>query len=97
MYVTLQACSYWHPYLSLVPNNENCGPPMVWSESDRERLLEGTGVNKLVDGDMEKMDHDFTSTVLPFMKRHSEIFRYGCDHQQCLDFHTIIFAEYLDL
>ena len=61
--------------MTLVPNNEGCGPPMLWSEADRERLLEGTYVSKLVENDLERIEHDFRNVVLPFMQKHPQVFR----------------------
>lgn len=48
---------------------------MLWSELDRHRLLQGTCVNSLVDGDLERIEADFRSVVLPFMQKHPQIFR----------------------
>ena len=42
-----------------------------------ERLLEGTGVRERVKSDMQRIGDDFQTVVLPFMQRHSELFRYS--------------------
>ncbi len=74
----IQSESKWFPYLTLVPNNEEAGSalPLLWSECERERLLSGTGVQERVEGDLRKIDTDFQTVVLPFMKRHPDLFRY---------------------
>lgn len=72
----LQESSYWWHYLSLVPNNDDCSPPMLWAESERARLLEGTGLLRRVDNDLERIEEDFTTLVLPFMQKYQHYFRY---------------------
>ena len=48
---------------------------MMWEESERKRLLTGTGVDVRVRRDLERIDHDFSSLVLPFMKANPAMFR----------------------
>ena len=70
-----QSKSHWHAYLNLVPNNEDCGPPMLWSKADRARLLEGTCMSQLVESDLKRIEDDFRNVVLPLMKKNPQIFR----------------------
>ena len=65
--------SRWQSYLDLVPNNGSCPPPMLWKESDRQRLLKGTGIDFLVQQDLQRVVEDYTSIVEPFFKRHSAV------------------------
>lgn len=71
-----QSNSHWHPYLALVLGNVHPGPPMLWAESERKRLLRGTGVEERVEQDLKRVEEDFTAAVLPFMQRHTHSFRY---------------------
>ena len=59
-----------------MPNNNDCSPPMLWAESERGRLLEGTGLLRRVDNDLERIEEDFTTLVLPFMQKYQHYFRY---------------------
>jgi SET domain-containing protein 6 len=64
----------WSPYLQLVPNPESLDPPMMWSKSERERLLSGTSLLSNVDNDLKDIQSDYDTIVKPFMQRHPEIF-----------------------
>jgi hypothetical protein len=48
---------------------------MLWAESERVRLLEGTGLVRRVEDDLERIEEDFTSLVLPFMQKYQHCFR----------------------
>jgi len=48
---------------------------MLWSTSERGRLLQGTGVEERVERDMLRIEEDFETVVLPFMQRHPQVFR----------------------
>ena len=74
--VHLQNHSHWHPYLSLVLGSMQPGPPMLWGEAERGRLLGGTGLEEKVAGDLERIENDFRNVVLPFMQRHLREFRW---------------------
>ena len=69
----MQGKSGWQPYLNLVPNNSKCPPAILWSECDRKRLLEGTGVDTLVERDLKRVHEDYETIVLPFFKRHISV------------------------
>ena len=70
-----QASSAWEPYLSLVPSKRAPGPPLMWSEEERRRLLVGTGVRERVERDRGSIARDYEEIVLPFMQRHPQLFR----------------------
>ena len=53
------------------------GPPMLWAESERKRLLTGTGVEERVEEDLKRVEEDFMAAVLPFMQCHTHTFRYS--------------------
>ncbi len=67
----------WFPYLALVPNNEDVKSalPLLWSKCERGRLLAGTCVEEMVEEDLLRIEADFETVVLPFMKRHPEVYR----------------------
>lgn len=48
---------------------------MLWAESERVRLLEGTGLVRRVEDDLERIEEDFTTLVLPFMQKYQHYFR----------------------
>jgi len=66
--------SHWDAYLNLVPNNSNL-VPMLWSENEYGRLLEGTGVARWVASDKERMREDHQSLLQPFMKNNPDLFQ----------------------
>lgn len=72
---SLQSSSYWHSYLSIVPSETAPGPILQWSHLERRRLLRGTGVEQRVQRDQENIIRDYSEIVLPFMRRHPELFR----------------------
>lgn len=75
--LSLQSSSYWHSYLSLVPSKNAPGPLLQWTHRERDRLLRGTGVERRVQRDKENIARDYSDIVLPFMRRHPELFRCG--------------------
>lgn len=75
MILLMQDSGFWWHYLSLVPNNDECGPPMLWAESERHRLLQGTGLERKIDADLERIKEDFTELALPFMQKYPQYFR----------------------
>ena len=58
-----------------MPNYDDCSPPMLWPESERVRLLEGTGLINRVERDLERIKEDFTALTLPFMQKYQQYFR----------------------
>ena len=69
-----QGYSHWQPYLNLVPASQSNPPPLLWSSKEREQFLKGTGVYELVEDDLFHSLQDYENVVLPFMKRHQELF-----------------------
>nr|XP_056718669.1 N-lysine methyltransferase SETD6 [Euleptes europaea] len=66
--------SYWGPYFSLWHDFSGLDHPMFWSEEERRRLLQGTGVSEAVDKDLANIQTEYSSVILPFLKAHPEIF-----------------------
>eukprot|EP00731_Ephydatia_muelleri_P003609 Em0001g3609a len=85
----LESSSKWYPYLQLVPNYGSAGPPMLWSESQRDTLLSGTSVLQSVHTDAENIARDYAAIVLPFMQRHTDLFQ---PHLQSLDLYKQMVA-----
>ena len=56
---------------------------MLWSKSERERLLSGTGVDGLIEQDLSRLQQDYQMIVLPFLQRHSNCIS-KCFHYQQL-------------
>ncbi|XP_064194095.1 N-lysine methyltransferase setd6-like [Anguilla rostrata] len=65
--------SYWGPYLSLWPDFKVLDHPMFWSEEERVRLLQGTGVPEAVDTDLANIRKEYSDIVLPFMRLHPDL------------------------
>ncbi|XP_041347879.1 N-lysine methyltransferase setd6-like [Gigantopelta aegis] len=70
--------SKWRPYLDLIPDFKELDLPMFWSLSDRENLLCGTGVQEAVDHDMTNLTKEFNTCVLPFVRKHQQVFSAAC-------------------
>ncbi|KAG9352544.1 hypothetical protein JZ751_020958 [Albula glossodonta] len=65
--------SYWGPYLSLWPNLKTLDHPMFWSEDERVRLLQGTGIPEAVDNDLNSIQREYSDIVLPFIRSHPDL------------------------
>ncbi|VDH95937.1 N-lysine methyltransferase SETD6 [Mytilus galloprovincialis] len=66
--------SKWRPYLDLVPDFKQLDLPMFWTETERKSLLKSTGVIEAVDKDLKNISTEFNDIVLPFVKKHSDLF-----------------------
>ncbi|XP_013416662.1 N-lysine methyltransferase setd6 [Lingula anatina] len=78
MYEYTNPQSKWKPYLELVPEFEELHLPMFWERSEMEQELRGTGVIKNVDRDLEFIEKEFSGIVLPFVKKHEDVFPALC-------------------
>ncbi|KAL5016620.1 hypothetical protein ScPMuIL_006209 [Solemya velum] len=78
MYEYTKPTSKWRPYFDLVPNFAELDLPMLWDESDRERLLQGTGVKQAVETDVTSLTKEFEELVLPFLRKHRDHFDDRC-------------------
>ncbi|GAB1607958.1 N-lysine methyltransferase SETD6-like [Argonauta hians] len=76
--------SKWRPYFNLVPDFNSMYQPLFWSEGSRERLLQATGIQKLVETDLTLINYDFNNIILPFVQQHSDVFSPICRN---LDFY----------
>ncbi|XP_060892899.1 N-lysine methyltransferase setd6 isoform X2 [Labrus mixtus] len=65
--------SHWKPYLSLWTNFKTLDHPMFWSKEERDRLLRGTGIPEAVDTDLANIQKEYTDVVLPFIKKHPDL------------------------
>ncbi|CAH1801282.1 unnamed protein product [Owenia fusiformis] len=81
--------SKWRPYLEIVPDFDELDLPMFWPMNDVEAELQGTGVISAVKTDIDNINNEFNNIVLPFMKRHAELFP---DKIQNLDFYKKMVA-----
>lgn len=59
-------------YLIVLQKKENSVPTVVRNE--RELLLQGTGIAEAVNKDLESINKEFNSVVLPFMRNHPDLF-----------------------
>ncbi|CAN9499476.1 unnamed protein product [Ophioblennius macclurei] len=73
LYEYTSSQSHWKPYLSLWSNFKTLDHPMFWSKEERDRLLKGTGVPEAVDRDLENIRQEYTDVVLPFMRKHPDL------------------------
>lgn len=67
---------------------------MLWSEGDRERLLTGMGVDRLVKRDFKLIASDYRTTAEPFMRRHPDIYRKRFISQQLYEQVTAFVMSY---
>ncbi|PIO31799.1 N-lysine methyltransferase setd6 [Aquarana catesbeiana] len=74
MYEATDAGSPWAPYFGLWPRLVPPDLPMFWSEKERSELLEGTGVPDAVSKDLDNIEQEYKTIVLPFILRHPELF-----------------------
>ncbi|XP_007553226.1 N-lysine methyltransferase setd6 isoform X1 [Poecilia formosa] len=73
LYESTSPESHWRPYLSLWPGFKALDHPMFWSKEERDKLLKGTGVPEAVATDLSNIQREYTDIVLPFIKRHPEL------------------------
>ncbi|XP_056307874.1 N-lysine methyltransferase setd6 [Danio aesculapii] len=73
LYEYTSSTSHWKPYLSLWPNFRTLDQPMFWSENERDKLLKGTGIPESVITDLRKLQDEYNSVVLPFIKSHPDL------------------------
>ncbi|KAL4240291.1 N-lysine methyltransferase setd6 [Mactra antiquata] len=78
MYEYNNPSSFWRPYLDLVPDFKQLDLPMFWSSKERDTLLQGTGVNDAVNTDLQNIENEFTSIVLPYIEKHNDKFSPVC-------------------
>uniref|UniRef100_H3AWK3 N-lysine methyltransferase SETD6 n=1 Tax=Latimeria chalumnae TaxID=7897 RepID=H3AWK3_LATCH len=66
--------SHWKPYFSLWMDFKGLEHPMFWSEQERAKLLQGTGIPEAVATDLINIQKEYNTIVLPFMKSHPTLF-----------------------
>ncbi|XP_073420479.1 N-lysine methyltransferase SETD6 [Dendrobates tinctorius] len=89
MYEATDEASPWAPYFGLWPQLSTPDLPMFWSENERLRLLKGTGVPEAVKKDLENMEQEYTTIVLPFIRRYPNMF---CPQKHSLDLYKRLVA-----
>lgn len=75
MYEYTNPTSRWKPYLNLVPDVTILDQPMFWGEDERQKELRGTGIEEDVERDIQHIEEEYNSIVLPFIKKHQQYFR----------------------
>ncbi|CAN2389303.1 peptidyl-lysine monomethylation, partial [Pristimantis euphronides] len=89
MYEATDECSPWAPYFQLWPQLTPPDLPMFWLEDERLRLLKGTGVTEAVKKDLENMEQEYSTIVLPFIRKHPELL---CPQKHSLDLYKRMVA-----
>ncbi|XP_053552892.1 LOW QUALITY PROTEIN: N-lysine methyltransferase setd6-like, partial [Bombina bombina] len=89
LYEATDVSSSWHPYFALWPDLTPPDLPMFWSEAEQTQLLKGTGVPEAVRRDMENMEKEYNSIVLPFIKKHPDTF---CPEKHAFDLYKRLVA-----
>ncbi|MEE6500230.1 hypothetical protein FKM82_003711 [Ascaphus truei] len=62
---------------------------MFWSEDERAQLLQGTGVVEAVRKDLESMEEEYNSIVMPFIRRNPDRF---CPEKHTIDLYKRLVA-----
>ena len=75
MYEYTNPTSRWKPYLNLVPDITTLDQPMFWGKDERQKKLKGTGIEEDVECDVQRIEDEYNSIVLPFIKKHQQYFR----------------------
>ncbi|KAM4722185.1 N-lysine methyltransferase SETD6 isoform 2-T2 [Rhinophrynus dorsalis] len=89
LYEATDSSSPWAPYFALWPELDPPDLPMFWSEEEWTRLLKGTGVMEAVSKDLNSMEDEYNSIVLPFIKRNPDKF---CPRKHTLDLYKRLVA-----
>ncbi|KAM8946022.1 N-lysine methyltransferase SETD6 [Pelodytes ibericus] len=89
MYEATDSSSPWAPYFGLWPGLNPPDLPMFWSEEQKLQLLQGTGVSEAANKDLEKMEAEYHSIVLPFILRNAREF---CPQTHTLDLYKRLVA-----
>ncbi|KAM3920657.1 N-lysine methyltransferase SETD6 [Leptodactylus fuscus] len=89
MFEATDEASPWAPYFGLWPQLTPPDLPMFWSKDERLRLLKGTGVNEAVQRDLENIEQEYITIVLPFIRRHPKMF---CPQKHSLDLYRRLVA-----
>ncbi|XP_020622460.1 protein PFC0760c-like isoform X2 [Orbicella faveolata] len=74
MYEYTNPSSHWKPYLNLVPDVTVLDQPMFWALEERHKELQGTGIEEDVESDVQHIEEEYNVIVLPFIKKHPELF-----------------------
>ena len=48
---------------------------MFWGQEERQRELDGTGIEDDVESDIHRIEEEYNTIVLPFIKKHKQYFR----------------------
>ena len=84
MYEYTNPSSHWKPYLNLVPDVTVLDQPMFWRLEERQKELQGTGIEEDVESDVQHIEEEYNVIVLPFIKKHPELLRYNIRFGICI-------------
>ncbi|ESN94930.1 hypothetical protein HELRODRAFT_193766 [Helobdella robusta] len=71
------ACGFggrWQPYFNMVPDFDDLHLPMMWSKEELNEELKGTNLLGLLDRDLKSLTFEFEHIVVPFVKKHPQLF-----------------------
>ena len=85
MYEYTNPTSHWKSYLNLVPDVTVLDQPMFWGLEERQKELQGTGIEEDVESDVQHIEEEYTVIVLPFIKKHPQLFRYKIKFGICTE------------
>ena len=49
---------------------------MFWGAEERKRELKGTGIEEDVENDVQRIEEEYNTIAMPFIKKHPQYFRY---------------------
>ena len=76
MYEYMNKNSFWKPYLDLVPDITILDQPIFWGLEERQKEPKGTDIEEDVENDVKRIEEEYNTIVLPFMKKQKQHFRY---------------------
>ena len=85
MYEYTNPTSHWRPYLNLVPDVTILDQPMFWGAEERQRELQGTGIEEDVENDVQRIEEEYNTIAMPFIKKHPQYFRYKATNEHKID------------
>ena len=75
MYEYTNPASHWKPYMNLVPDVTVLDQPMFWDAEERQKELQGTGLEEDIESDVQRIEEEYNTIALPFIKKHPQYFR----------------------
>ena len=84
MYEFSNSESFWKPYLDLTPDVTTLDQPLFWSAEERQVQLTGTGIEEDVENDVQHLEEEYRTIVVPFMRKNSKYFKCVLHDLDCL-------------